>query len=815
MPSSIIVPTPNLFDDGRLISGLQAAHDDFNTLPAIATLNQYSVGAAAPPVYPSQGAVVKAPNGAAIGTSLENIAGWSYSPVAAGGYAVVNASGGFDFTSTGVDRMYVYNTGSTSNYIEGTIPTESTTSFPLCVAAIDNANYVGTRINAGNTEVYQKIAGTFTKLYSLAAGGAGDLGSILRLEQRASGSWHLYYAGTEMPNGFVASISGTTLTCTSVLGGTILAIGQVLRIPGAPAGVTITSGTGTGGLGQAGTYTISTNLGTIASCTMRSVIPPALLGSTNVGMINRGAVTNAITGVQVYGGPTIHGTIPGAWTWFTNPRAVTATDAAGVLKTWFCTAVIQSVGGATGSAQVSQYNHSTKQTISYNLHTGGGWGDDHAIGAILIRPDGRLVVTYCAHNEVSMRLRVSVNAYDISAGFCVENVFQTVSTDATHPGLQYPCPVMLSAESNAIYVIYQGNDEGIWAVKSADLAAATAPTADGGTMGTVTFGTPVEWIGNWTSDGTRVQAAYFQIENNGVDRIDLAVTNSDPTGSSLNYYDVRHVYYKGGYLYGTAGLPLASSTIEPFSATACTVAGTTLTVGGTVTGALQIGMVLDGTVANVAPGSRVVSGSGTTWTLSQTQTISTPQTISAVMGVAQLTPIVTTAAPDNAGNVWCQDIAVDYSTGIVQVVYQYVDLSVAGNNHSYGYAWWDGVAWHHAQIPNTITSSMASQHAIYAPGICLDRNKLGVVYYGVGTSNTASDLYRAITPDGGATWTTQKMSPSPIAGAYFGGQAVRPIVSRGPVGFLLYPWGSYTFYAPGTPSFTNNGFQMEIMLAKT
>jgi hypothetical protein len=63
----------------------------------------------------------------------------------------------------------------------------------------------------------------------------------------------------------------------------------------------------------------------------------------------------------------------------------------------------------------------------------------------------------------------------------------------------------------------------------------------------------------------------------------------------------------------------ATATSTTASGTASSISSTTLTVGGTVTGTFSIGMTLSGT--NVLPGTYITAGSGTSWTVNQTQTV--------------------------------------------------------------------------------------------------------------------------------------------------------------------------------------------------
>lgn len=61
--------------------------------------------------------------------------------------------------------------------------------------------------------------------------------------------------------------------------------------------------------------------------------------------------------------------------------------------------------------------------------------------------------------------------------------------------------------------------------------------------------------------------------------------------------------------------------LNPWSSSAASISGTTLTIGGTITGTLIAGTTVVG--HGVEPGTRVLSGSGTTYTVNTSQTVAT------------------------------------------------------------------------------------------------------------------------------------------------------------------------------------------------
>jgi hypothetical protein len=93
---------------------------------------------------------------------------------------------------------------------------------------------------------------------------------------------------------------------------------------------------------------------------------------------------------------------------------------------------------------------------------------------------------------------------------------------------------------------------------------------------------------------------------------------------------------------GTTGtLALTATTHATASATAASLSGTTLTLGGTVSGSFAIGMSISGTGIN--PGTYITAGSGTTWTINTTPTANT-FTSGSITGTSNIITVASTSA---------------------------------------------------------------------------------------------------------------------------------------------------------------------------
>ena len=93
---------------------------------------------------------------------------------------------------------------------------------------------------------------------------------------------------------------------------------------------------------------------------------------------------------------------------------------------------------------------------------------------------------------------------------------------------------------------------------------------------------------------------------------------------------------------GTTGtLALTATTHATASATAASLSGTTLTLGGTVSGSFAIGMSISGTGIN--PGTYITAGGGTTWTINTTPTANT-FTSGSITGTSNIITVASTSA---------------------------------------------------------------------------------------------------------------------------------------------------------------------------
>lgn len=93
------------------------------------------------------------------------------------------------------------------------------------------------------------------------------------------------------------------------------------------------------------------------------------------------------------------------------------------------------IRGDTGGLYVAQYVHATGITTATLLDTMGGVADTHNNPAVLVRPDGRILVAFCVHDGANVFTRLSTSPHDITAWGAAANVGISSTSGFTYPGL--------------------------------------------------------------------------------------------------------------------------------------------------------------------------------------------------------------------------------------------------------------------------------------------------------------------------------------------------------------------------------------------
>jgi hypothetical protein len=216
----------------------------------------------------------------------------------------------------------------------------------------------------------------------------------------------------------------------------------------------------------------------------------------------------------------------GAWSWFSDPRAVHHAGSGKTYVGWVDSA---------GDVGITIYDHVTG-TSERSIVRRAVQKDDHSNPALLMRPDGRLVAFYSRHFGPTMNYRASVKADDIGAWGPEQAI------PVNPPGVftyTYSNPVQLSAERNRIYLFWRGGQ---------------SPT----------FSTSLDGD-SWTPAKTLLsdpgRRPYVKVASNEVDEIHFAVTDDHPHFEPTN--SIYHFYYKRGAFYRSDGTFIQHMTRSP------------------------------------------------------------------------------------------------------------------------------------------------------------------------------------------------------------------------------------------------------------
>lgn len=223
----------------------------------------------------------------------------------------------------------------------------------------------------------------------------------------------------------------------------------------------------------------------------------------------------------------------GAWSWFSNPRAIYHSG-----KTY-----VSSISTG-GSLVVTEYNH-TSAAITSTTMTASLEVDDHDHASLMVRgSDSKLVAFYAKHStDTTLRYKVSTNATDSTA-------WGSEQTTTFSGVISYANPIVLTDDSSACYVftrVYETAGNYRWSYKR--------------TTDYSTWGSEVEL---WDPGATQ---SYLVCEKNGTGRIDFFASDGHPsTNGNTSLYHFYAAWDSGSSTlkyYNSAGteqtLPIDTS----------------------------------------------------------------------------------------------------------------------------------------------------------------------------------------------------------------------------------------------------------------
>jgi PKD repeat protein len=197
----------------------------------------------------------------------------------------------------------------------------------------------------------------------------------------------------------------------------------------------------------------------------------------------------------------------GAWTYFTEPRAV---NYAGSHRRTYVGWI-----DSRGQIVVSSYDHDTRVRTRAVVQTGERV-DDHNNPSLIVRADGRLLVFYSVERRRHLVSRLSRRPEDVTAWGPARRLRTNVR--GRH-GYTYPNPVWLADEQRPLFLFWRGGS--------------FEPT----------FSTSVD-SSSWTQARRWIagngQRPYVVFDSNGRDRIDFALSDGNPSELATSIYYMRY-----------------------------------------------------------------------------------------------------------------------------------------------------------------------------------------------------------------------------------------------------------------------------------
>ena len=221
-------------------------------------------------------------------------------------------------------------------------------------------------------------------------------------------------------------------------------------------------------------------------------------------------------------------TTDGCWTWYGEPKAVYFE---GIHKRTYVGWTSQ-----TGKQSIAYYDHTTGATATKILPRGYG-KDDHDHPAIIMRPDGRILVFNTGHDGTEISEYISLAPESIDS-------FQTVSPYPVQGSWYcYPNAVFLKNEgpNGRFFLFHRGTDTDPYYTYSDD------------------------WGMTWASDkhffanNPHAAKPYCKYGTNGLDEIHISIERAHRAGYNPAYY----LKYKGGAFYQVTGEKLGDTNSLP------------------------------------------------------------------------------------------------------------------------------------------------------------------------------------------------------------------------------------------------------------
>jgi hypothetical protein len=218
------------------------------------------------------------------------------------------------------------------------------------------------------------------------------------------------------------------------------------------------------------------------------------------------------------------------WTWYGEPKAVYYE---GIHKRTYVTWTMRS-----GTKQIGYYDHDTKDTVILNLPSMPYGGDDHNHPAVIMRPDGRLMVFCTGHDGTQVSEYISKNPEDITS-------WDGPIYPATNSWFCYPNAMFLSSEgdSGRFYLFFRDSLQEPWFTTSDDWGK--------------TWKNPRYHLFHVSTYPNSAYKPYMKYASNDVDQIQMVIERQNREGNSAEK-PIYFAKYKNGVFSAADGRQIAT-----------------------------------------------------------------------------------------------------------------------------------------------------------------------------------------------------------------------------------------------------------------
>jgi hypothetical protein len=228
----------------------------------------------------------------------------------------------------------------------------------------------------------------------------------------------------------------------------------------------------------------------------------------------------------------------GSWCWFSDPRAIYFE---GKYKRTYAGWI-----NSSGDVIVGYYDHDTKEIQSKTL-VENYEKDDHDNPALLIIPDGRMMVFFTRHGGPNPTLLFTMKYAEDIMEWDKQELF--LNDMETYNGFgntnTYVNPVLLTGENNRIYLFWRGVDNKPNYSISDDLGKTWSKSR--------IFVLPERIYA--------MRRPYMKVESNGKNKIVFAFTDGHPRNENEN--SIYFMYYERGSFYNVEGEKIGEPGMVP------------------------------------------------------------------------------------------------------------------------------------------------------------------------------------------------------------------------------------------------------------